>query len=288
MMCETCEFMREESCIKLLTDNFDDCKFYVSIIPDDLTVKSCMSDGAHRKFWVSLPDGREGLYKINKQTSIGTYTFENISEVLAKRIGDVIGVPVCDVQLYDNAVLSFAHNKEPLCSFLSYSEEFTHSYHMSNLQTFNISSLLNPCNNAYCSEVIAMLLFDILIGNSDRHPGNFAVTSYEFYPLYDNGSSLCAYVNERDIVAIMKDDMHWQALQYSKSKPVLRDDQQIMHYQLLKLLQKQFPQDVDTFSRVLSSLNIAAVLQTVSSFISEKRYSMLSRFLAERKAWFYE
>lgn len=286
--CDICEFKHGDSCSKLATNMFSNCDYYSSVIPFDLTLKTIMSDGAHSKFWVVLPDGREGIYKINKLTSKGTYTYENVSEILAKAIGDRVGVPVCSVQIYNNAILSIAETLEPLYSFLAYSEEFSHSYHMSNLQTFNVSSLLNPRNNKYCSEVLSMLLFDILIGNSDRHPGNFAITSQGFYPLYDNGSSLCAYVNEEDINSLFSDSMRWRALQYSKSKPVLRDEQKLTHYQLLNLLKLQFPEEVAKFAHALSSVDIIEVLETVSRYVSQKRYELLYEFLAERKAWFYE
>lgn len=43
-----------------------------------------------------------------------------------------------------------------------------------------------------------MLVFDFLIGNSDRHQNNWAVlksdNNTDFSPLYDNGSSLCSFI----------------------------------------------------------------------------------------------
>lgn len=122
-----------------------------------------------------------------------------------------------------------------------------------------------------------MLLLDILIGNSDRHPGNFSLVNHEFYSLYDNGSSLCAYVPKKDIESVMRDKMRWKALMYSKSKPVPRDDQRITHYELLQQLRRLKPELVNDFITRLYQLNI-----------SDNRCKLLYRFLSERKEWFYE
>lgn len=287
MHCELCQHYNNQQCALSFTSMFGCTQFQVKL-PNSLQLLDDMSDGAHLKYWVSTLDGRRGLYKIAKQTTMGAFTFEHVSEALAWLIGRCIGVPVCDIVLYDNAVLSLEAFAETLYPFLAYSEEFTHSYHMSNLQTFDISSLLNPQHNAYVKEVLQMLLFDILIGNSDRHPGNFALTSKGFYPLYDNGSSLCAYVNEQDIDSLLRDSMHWQALMFGKSKPVLRADQRLTHYALLQILKESYPEEVTSFSRRLLNLDIKTVLDQLTGYISPKRYQLLTRFLAERKAWFYE
>lgn len=67
--------------------------------------------------------------------------------------------------------------------------------------------MIKDCLPEYFKSILSMILFDALIGNSDRHHINWGII-YElnedeiynyFSPLYDNGSSLCAYVNEEDI-----------------------------------------------------------------------------------------
>lgn len=251
-------------------------------------VISDMSDGAHIKYWVKLEDGREGLYKLSKKKIDGSYTYEHISELIATAIGMILGIPMCDVILAGNAVISISTATTKLQSFLVYSEEFSHSYHMSNLSTFNISSLLNHENNKYISEVLDMLFFDILIGNSDRHPGNFALMNGEFYPLYDNGSSLCAYVDEQDIDSFLKDKMRWNSLMYTKSKPVLRDDQRLQHYELLQILKQKHYTEYSRFCERLNKLDVQHLMNLFSDIISNKRYKLLTRFITERKGWFYE
>ena len=78
--------------------------------------------------------------------------------------------------------------------------------------------------------ILKMIIFDILIGNSDRHPSNWGIIIHvdtfkgvesNFCPLYDNGSSLCAYVNEEDIENILKDKMRFGALIDTKSQSAI-------------------------------------------------------------------
>lgn len=247
-----------------------------------------MSDGARIKYWVKLEDGREGVYKESKRKTDGTFTYEHISEFLATSLGMILGIPMCEVLLYENAVISISSASAPLQSFLSYSEEFSHSYHMSNLATFNISSLLNPANNKYVTEVLDMLFFDALIGNSDRHPGNFALMDNQFYPLYDNGSSLCACVNDDDIDSFLRDSMRWRSLMYTKSKAVLRDDQKLQHYELLQILKASHQQEYLRFCTRLQKLDIQLFIESIKELIPPKRQMLLTRFLTERKGWFYE
>lgn len=74
-----------------------------------------------------------------------------------------------------------------------------------------------------------MIVFDALIGNSDRHHSNWAILrsndGINFSPLYDNGSSLCCYVKESDIDGILgKDIRRFTSLVTSKSKSRIRID----------------------------------------------------------------
>ena len=68
-----------------------------------------------------------------------------------------------------------------------------------------------------------MLMFDYLIGNSDRHQNNWAILiengKMQWSPLYDNSSSLCAYISEKNIPNYMgKDKNRWNSLIDTKSK----------------------------------------------------------------------
>lgn len=259
------------------------------ILPKELSqykVIEDISDGARKKLWVS--DGKNKfLYKKNKQFPNGDYTFENLSEFLAKEIGNMICVPCVTIIMLKDAILSKVEYSGTIHAFIEYSEELQHSFHMSDLSTFDISTLLDRKSNEFYDDVLEMLFFDILIGNSDRHPGNFMYQdNHKFYPLFDNGSSLCSYIEEDKIKYFLKDTMRYNAMLTTESRPVLRTDQRITHYELLQILKQQMPGNYNNFRDKLTLLNIEEALKSLD--ISNDRRELLFRFLSDRKAWFYE
>lgn len=255
---------------------------YLSDIGMYVVVDSFLSDGARTKYWCHSGNSIY-LYKEDKVHPGGEKTFESVSEYLAMILGDLIGVPVVQIVLGNHYILSKVMRNEEVHSFIEYSEEFSHSFHMSNLKTYTLGTLLSD-KNKYKRNVIEMLLFDILIGNSDRHPGNFGYTSRGFYPLFDNGSSLCAYVKESTIADLLRDKAKFKALCYSKSRPTIRGESKLTHYDLLKQLDSLFPEHVSKFCRKIQVIDLDFVLSLLP--ISEDRKYLLRAFLEERVSWF--
>lgn len=244
---------------------------------------SDMSDGAIKKIW--LTDGTNRyLYKQSKIHNSGEVTFEHVSELLAMKIADMLGVSCVSICISNKSTLSRVMSTWSIKSFIEYSEEFSHSYHLSNLQTFDISSLLNKNNNKYWMETCEMLLFDALIGNYDRHPGNFAYTEEGFYPLYDNGSSLLAYVKDSDVHSILKDRMRFDAMCLTKSKPVLRVGGKLTHFELINILKEQFHDIYRNFAERVNSMNVIDSLNNVR--MSDEHATLLKEFLDYRIRWF--
>ena len=97
-----------------------------------------------------------------------------------------------------------------------------------------------------------VIIFDILIGNSDRHHSNWAIRpkrhpvdenntikiTTEICPLYDNGSSLCAYEDNSDLSIFIKDKMKFEALVNTKSKSAIgwENERPIRQFDLLQKL----------------------------------------------------
>ena len=248
-----------------------------------VTVITDVSDGAKRKYWV-LKNGKKYLLKVSKVHYNGELTQEHVSEYLTMKIANALDIPCVNILLGGSAILSEVMLNEEVQSFIEYSEEFSHSFHLSNLQTFNVSTLLNPDNNMYVSDVVTMLLFDAFIGNSDRHPGNFGITSHGFYPLFDNGSSLLAYVKEGDLSSYLNDEMRFRSCMYTKSKPVLRDNQKLTHKELVDILRVKHRDVFMSFSNRVMQLDIRTLLSDLP--ISEERKKLLFKFLSERVLWF--
>lgn len=148
-------------------------------------------------------------------------------------------------------------------------------------------------------EFFEMLLFDALIGNSDRHHSNWAILvsedcKYKFCPLYDNGSSLCCYINESNIDDYLyKDELRFSSLVTTKSKSRIRIDQFIKkepsHKEVLTYLklQREYNQYcipmVNKICRIITQQNINKIINEYpDDVLSSKKKRLICKFL-ERK-----
>ena len=146
------------------------------------------------------------------------------------------------------------------------------------------------------------MIFDCLIGNSDRHHSNWGVSPYiknsngerylrlKLCPLYDNGSSLCAYENENDIEIFFKDKMKFEALINTKSKSAIgwENERPIKHFELLrKLKENKYALVIPYIKKIennVNETNIDKILnQFESSIISENMKKLLRMYILERR-----
>lgn len=147
--------------------------------------------------------------------------------------------------------------------------------------------------------ILKMIIFDILIGNSDRHPSNwgtiFHVNIYKgsetyFCPLYDNGSSLCSYINEKDIEYILKDKMRFGALVDTKSQSTIgwKNQRPIRHFELLEHLKEEKYNDTIRYvENIKNNINEECINKILNQFdnsiISENMKKLLTIFILERR-----
>ena len=149
--------------------------------------------------------------------------------------------------------------------------------------------------NINISDIFFMIIFDTLIGNSDRHHSNWGyitcLDNYKsFCPLYDNGSSLCSYVNEVDIKTILKDRNRYNALVDTKSKSCIGwdDIRPIRHFELLYKIRKNYYNETIAFvNRINEKITEEAIKNILSKFsdeiISSEKKELLLKFIIDRK-----
>ena len=138
-----------------------------------------------------------------------------------------------------------------------------------------------------------MLIFDYLIGNSDRHQSNWAVVSFngtmKWSPLYDNSSSLCAYVQEEQIASYLgKDKVKWNSLVDTKSKSLIRcretDNKRPTHLEVLNYIKNNYYEETYKFIEkailVMTESNISAIIgKYLCDGLSEDRKLLIEKFL---------
>lgn len=253
---------------------------------------------------------RKGLFKYPKLHSNNETTTEHLSEKLAYDIGKLVGIECAkvDIGYFNNRIGSMSYlisdpTKEILIEGIHYISslypyyEESKLYDHENKEYYSLEMILKSINNIYLkNKFLEICIFDCLIGNSDRHHGNWATIRNErneirMSPLYDNGSSLCCYVEEKNINNYLRDKMRFKSLYDTKSKSIIRLDKTRKklptHFEFLKMLRKEyFHQTISLIERVVSNLNENNILSILNEYdeniISSERKELVKRYLISK------
>lgn len=181
--------------------------------------------GRSEKLWLMNPDtGQIGLFKFKKDTA----TTDHVSECIACDLAGLVGLSCAKYHGFDEELLLDVETGE------KYSLDM-------------IKTVLEPLG--LFNDFLPILVFDFLIGNTDRHQSNWALIlekeRLSISPLYDNSSSLCAYVKESKIKDYLGNDkLLWKSLVDTKSKSLIRissnDTKQPTHMAMVKFLKKNY------------------------------------------------
>lgn len=267
--------------------------------------------GRSEKIWLQSNDGRIGLFKYPKiDPKTNDITTEHISEHIAYRLGIVLGVKTAKIALgtYNKreGCMSYLLNKpnEEIMEGFSFIMGKHPDYNVDKMQEqdsgryYCIDHLLEISDSQDMQDKwIQMTIFDDIIGNADRHQNNWAILSkymytdksniYEACPLYDNGSSLCCYVNGSMIDSYLGNDkIRFQSLIDSKSQSMIRIDGYIKkhptHTQVITYLIDNYPTAVmiaDEFCMKLTDDVIEKVMNDYCGILSDSKIELIKKFL---------
>ena len=174
-----------------------------------------MFSGAEKKFEIII-DGHRYIVKFQKNSEVGL-TYNYVSEYLGSHIFQSIGIPVQETFLgtYDgkNVVVmkNFLEPEDALVAFNGVGESSLERDKELYQYTYeDITAMLTEnMKSTNVTETIErfwdMFIVDALIGNFDRHGGNWGFikrdNKYRIAPVYDNGSSLYPKLNADEKIA---------------------------------------------------------------------------------------
>ena len=174
-----------------------------------------MFSGAEKKFEIII-DGHRYIVKFQKNSEVGL-TYNYVSEYLGSHIFQSIGIPVQETFLgtYDgkNVVVmkNFLEPEDALVAFNGVGESSLERDKELYQYTYeDITAMLTEnMKSTNVTETVErfwdMFIVDALIGNFDRHGGNWGFikrdNKYRIAPVYDNGSSLYPKLNTDEKIA---------------------------------------------------------------------------------------
>lgn len=192
------------------------------------------------------------IIKYPRKTKIGV-SWEDITELIAAEIGKILGLQMMDVQIVLRNKRRGCLLKNFIPNGIMYEEGGVLLRSLTEYKTFLASDLkgFDLIHNGFKlmkklyfwekirRNFIEMNIFDILIGNQDRHPFNWmvlfkSVDEVEFSTIYDNGASLGFRFDEEKLLEYINDENKLNKyMRNSKVKAGLFENKQVKSKEML-------------------------------------------------------
>ena len=276
---------------------------------------SSEGSGRSEKKWIYNRDtGEIGLFKFPKSSE----TKEHISEKLAQEIADLLGLKSAKVEIgiFEDRAGSFSYlingKNETLVEginfilrkYPTYDRDHLYYVRKNKKRYYCIGMIKESLSFEIFREFLEVMIFDCLIGNSDRHHSNWAVIKEKgkekLSPVYDNGSSLACYVREEDIKDYLDEKQNrFYALADTKSRSRIRIDGDLKkeptHKEVIKHLTLEYKTEmiefVDRIVETLTEENIRKLVDNIQKellslpreSLSSQRKELIVKFLMAKK-----
>lgn len=264
--------------------------------------------GRSEKIWLQNPDtGQTGLFKFKKDVG----TTDHVSECIAYEIAQLLEIPCAKFELgmYHGREGSMSYNiiknsNQILVEGIYFITLIYPEYNpeqfidIATKHRYSIEMVKKATEKFVSIEgFLKMLVFDYLIGNSDRHQNNWAILiedgKLRWSPLYDNSSSLCAYISEEQISGYLgKDKNRWNSLVDTKSRSLLRckefDEKRPTHLKVMKYLKENyFEETCDLVKKIVTVMTEKQIYDILRSYakeeLSDNKKMLISKYLLEKR-----
>lgn len=262
--------------------------------------------GRSEKIWLINPETKQvGLFKFKKDDN----TTDHISECIAYQLACLLDIECARFELgtYNGREGSMSYcitnDNQSLIEGINYIVYTYPQYDIERLKdkvsgkTYSLEMIKESIKFFLdFNDFLIIPIFDYLIGNTDRHQNNWAAIyedgNVRFSPLYDNSSSLCAYMNEKEVYACLgKDKMKWTSVVETKSRSVIRiyakDVQKPTHLEVLKYIRENYYEETkEIASKIISRItekNVDKILEKYSdSQLLPNKKKVIKKFLLSK------
>lgn len=263
--------------------------------------------GRSEKIWLINPNTKQiGLFKYKKDQ----HTTDHISEYIAYKLACLLNIECAkyEVGTYYGREGGMSYNiltndKQRLIEGVDYIYGKYPSYDVNKLmnisdgKVYSLEMIKESIQQIIEYKIFLVIpLFDYLIGNTDRHQNNWALIieneKARLSPLYDNSSSLCAYMKENELLACLGNDtMKWKSIVETKSKSMIRrtlwDKQRPTHLEVIKYIKESYYNEtkemVHNMVSNITEKNIDKIIEIFSDKeLSANKKKVIKKFLLSK------
>ena len=158
----------------------------------------------------------------------------------------------------------------------------------------NIKKCLDKIDTSLFYEFLKILIFDALIGETDRHEENWGILiengKYKISPLYDNGCNLLREFKNIDFAKKYYNGEKSFESYIERSKSLIYNEsskKQYKHFELIKRLYKEYPEivkkEINNMEKLTSS-KIETIVNKIPKDLMENEHKQyIIKFIIERK-----
>ena len=273
--------------------------------------------GTRAKRYVQSPEGTYYYFKRSQFKPGKDYKYEFWSEIIAYEVGRCLKF---NVLRYDIAIdgdimgclceTMIDPDKEDLIEGLRYLQAYDDTFDPANTAlrkqyTFQLveKSLKFFELEKFIDQIVEIIVFDSIIGNSDRHQENWAfindysvisklvkasagiakiLETWRFYnqrpkvmaPIYDNGSSLGRELTQERVVQLLQDKQQLRKYVEKGTSEIHWNNQKLSHFELIgELLKSPYREIViEIGKRVIDAIkktNIELIIREIDNLVPE-------------------